>query len=251
MNTKKIYLMLITIAFLVCVVFACSYIFVVNKVDVSFEVVNGEQVEELQASLDEFKGRNLLFLKKSEVEDAVSKFTQYKVVSISKNFPDVISVSVKQRNETFAVVNGDRTYILDEEGFVVRSETEYTAEREIVSLSFKGLEITNCKSGQVIETNDNELLFSVMSMAKKINYYNCISNIEIEKAPEKRYAHFKTYTGVVIEVPDAHIRGEEKIEFAFNEYDKCGDDFIKSFNKITVYVDAQSGELKATWTEGV
>ncbi len=251
MNIKKIYLMLITIAFLVCVVFSCAYIFVINKVDVNFEVLEGYEVEEIQTSLEEFKGKNLLFLSSSEIEEVLAKYTAYKIVSIEKKYPDELTVSIKERKETFAVVSGDKTYLLDEEGFVIKSVEEYNANREIVSLNFNGLEILSSNSGHVIKTNDDELLFSVFLMAKKINYYNCISSIEIQKAPEKRVALFKTYTGVIIEVPDAHVRGGEKIDYAFNEYDKCDDDFIKSFKKITVYVDAISGEIKATWTEGV
>lgn len=251
MNTKKIYLMLITIAFLVFVVFASAYIFTLNKIDVNFEATSGEQSEELEESLQQFKGRNLVFLKTEEIATVLSEFTQYKVIEIVKKYPNTINVSVMQRKETFAITSEEKTFILDEEGFVIKSIEDYSSSREIITLNFNGLEVISCKSGQVIETNDNELLFTVMSMAKKVNYYNCISSIEIEKAPEKRYAYLMTYTGVVIEIPDAHVRGEEKIEFAFDQYDKCEDDFIKSFDKIIVFIDANSGELKATWTKNV
>lgn len=248
MKKEKLYIALILVAFVASFILSFFYIFTLSKVELKCEALTGEQVSTIQTAVSEFEGENLLFLDTDKIKDKVSSFTDYKIVSVEKKYPSTVVVTIKERVETFAIVNEGSAVIIDDEGYVLRVDDDFSSSRELVTLNFNGLTLSNATVGQVVTTSDNEMLFAVMAMAKKVNYYNCIKSIELERAVEKRFAYFNTYTGVQIEVPDVLIRGEEKILYAFNEYDSCDSDFIKSFDKIIVFIK-QDGNLGATWVK--
>ena len=247
MKKKKLYVSLIFIAFAVFFSFSFIYLFTLNNIDLKVQAIDGEEVSEIQNAVSEFEGKNLLFLDTDDVLDKLSSFSNYKVVSVEKKYPNKLVVTIKERFESFAIVTDDSAIIIDDEGVVLRTEENYTNNRELVTLTLDGITVSSSNVGQVVSTTDNSMLFIVMAMAKEINYYNCIESIKLEKAVEKQFAYFNTYSGVVIEVPDVHIRGKEKITFAFNEYDSCDSDYIKSFDKITVFI-RQDGFIDASWT---
>lgn len=247
MKKKKLYVSLIFIAFAVFFSFSFIYLFTLNKIDLKVEATRGVEVSEIQTAVSEFEGKNLLFLDTDDVLEKLSSFSNYKVVSVEKKYPNKLVVSVKERLESFAVLSDDLAIIIDNEGVVLRTEENYINNRELVTLKLDGISVSSFNVGQVISTTDNQMLVTVMSMAEKINYYNCIESIKLERAVEKQFAYFNTYSGVVIEVPDVHIRGDEKIEYAFEQYDLCDSDYIKSFDKITVFIK-QDGFIDASWT---
>lgn len=246
MKKKKLYISLIFIAFAVFFSFSFIYLFTLNKIDLKVQATRGDEVLEIQSVVSEFEGENLLFLDTEEVLDRLSSFSDYKIVSIEKKYPNKLVVTIKERLESFAIANDNSAIIIDDEGVVLRTEENFTNNRELVTLKLNGISVSSANVGQVVSTTDNSMLFNVMSMAKKINYYNCIESIELERAVEKKFAYFNTYSGVVIEVPDVHIRGEEKIQYAFDKYDLCDSDYIKSFDKITVFI-RQDGMIDGTW----
>lgn len=248
MKRKRLYVILIVAVLCAAFVLSFTCLFTVRFSEVKFQAVSGENSNAVSERVAEYNGRNLLFLDTDEVANSLSDFYGYKVVSVEKKFPNKLTVNIEERKEVFAINVGEKTLITDESGFIIRSEESFSPRRDIVYIESSGLVFNAVDNGQTVSCNDDELFFTVMSMAKKINYYNCISKIVIEKATEKRFAYFETYTGVVLEIPDAHIRGTEKIEVAFNEYDNCENDYVKSFNTITVSIQSD-GSIKATWVK--
>lgn len=250
MKKKGLYAILIITAFVASLILSFACLFTVKFAEVKFQSISGGEEDNIIKQIDTFKGRNLLLLSTDEVKTSLKDFHGYKVISLNKGFPNKLFVVVKERKEVFAIDVGGKFLIVDEEGYIIRTETDFEQNREIVVIKSDGLVFNNVSEGQVVGCSDDELLFSVMEMAKSINCYNCIKSIMIERATEKRFAYFNTYTGVILEIPDATVRSLDKIDVAFNEYDNCEVDYLKSFNTITVTVQPD-GHIKATWKKNI
>ncbi len=249
MRTKRLLVILIAVAFFCCAVFSCFFLFSVNKVNVEFKVSDDTDTLFLQNKFeDNLVGKNLLFLDLSSVNKILASETYFKVVSAAKQYPNVLKIKIEERKEVFYLEKGESVYLLDETGFVLKSQskTEFDryGERSLISLSFNNVEINSIKVGSVLSTDDDEHLNCVLAMARSIDLYDSVKAITVTNdAVDYRGAVFSMWTGGTISVWDVITDGILKIKTALIRFDAASD-YVKSDCNVVVFVynDALDGE---------
>lgn len=250
MNSKKIPLILIAVAFFIAVLLSCYILFNVTKIQTHYSVSDQIDCQEIQDKLDGLKGRNLLFFNEEEVYEIVKDYPTIKVKSVEKKFPNYVEVVIIERLPVYKVVSDQTIYLLDEEGVVIREGQGDVADRDLIDLSFEGIDvIEELQIGKQIKTDRQEMLNSSLEMSRAANLTDSIKQMTIKylSAGEIRDVVFSTYTGVDIVITKADINGEAKINTAIESYDNCDVDFIKSFNQILI-VELDDGQIKPIWT---
>lgn len=254
MRTKRITVILVSVAFLIIAILSCVSIFSVKKIETTFAVGDDTDTASVQAVLDEFLGRNISLLDLNEVEQALKDFQYMEVVSIEKQYPNVIKVNIKERKEVYYFEYGENVYVTAKDGFVLnqykKEEFLGGGSRDMIYLSITGLEVVAVEIGARISTSDDLMLTTIFEMAEEVFLTDCIKKIELYKAVEREEAIFYTYTGVKIVVPKIKDDGIEKIKVAFTAYDESQDagDYEKTFKTIEV-VKMDDGYIYPVWTD--
>ena len=250
MNSKKIPIILIAVAFILSTVCACLFLFRINEVQTDFSVSEKVAVDEIKGKLDALNGSNTLFFDDSEVYNIMSEYPLLKVANVKVKAPNLLIVKIVERIPVYKINYGGEIYLLDEEGVAVSVGQGERKERELITLNFDGIEITEAlELGSAIKTDNDGLVVNALKMAKEVSLTDNIKEITVENllAGEDRDVVFTTYTGVDITITKADVKGVEKAKKAFDSYDACTIDYIKSFNRILV-VMLDSGEISVTWT---
>ena len=251
MNTKRIVLILIAIAFLLIAVFSLVGLFAIKKVEVDFAVSEDREVESIQTLLDGYNGKNLMFLNIDDVKDTLKGYHYLEVLSVDKQYPNVLKVSLKERREVYYVDFDGKTFVMNENGFVL-AQKDYVESRNVIKLTLgDGVSITEIKEGSVIKTDNDALLSAVFSMAKSVNLTDCIKSISVKKIDGYDTVYdtvFNSFTGVEICVEDTLVNGAEKVSKAFTVYDEYLTDYQKTYGAIQAYLQ-QDGQYKVTYNQ--
>ena len=244
MNTKKIAVILISTVFALVVLFSCVGLLAVRKVEVSYAVSDERSVTDIQAVLDKYVGKNLLFLSEEEVKQSISGEYHLEVLSVQKRFPNVLSVSIRERKEVYYLNTGDRTLILDKAGFIVNSFMGTPTENsEIITLSFstptpsvKPIEVYSTLAGNNLRTDNDKVVYEVFNIAEQVGLTDCIKSIEvIDATMDNFHVLFETRTGVEIHVYDILKDGLSKCVKGFEVYDTVASDYQKRFGEIRCF----------------
>ncbi len=255
MRTKKIVAIIIAVVFVLAMLICCIALFAVKKVNVDYSVGDGTDTLSIQKELDGFLGKNLLFLDEQDIVDSLLDFHYIEVVSVKKQYPNAISVELKERREVFDIVCGGVVNVTTDDGLMLKTYSEPAVvgepsfSRDRIRLELKGIGVMDNAFGKIISTDADELLTEVFEMAKSVQLNNCIKYIELEKGVEKQTATFHTYTGVKIVVPKILDEGVKKIETAFEKYDQNFSDYEKTFKHVEV-VKLESGKIEVQWIAG-
>ncbi len=252
MNTKKLTVILIAIAFSLVVLFSCVGLLSIKKVDVNYAVsADANNVSDVQKSLDKFLGKNLLFLDLDSVRKSISNQPYMEIISIGKKYPNVLAMNIRERKETYRLKDGEKTYILDEKGIVLNDAGELRQSSKIIDLTFiafrnapdSTLKITveSALLGQKIQTSNDDVVYNTLKIAEKVGLADCISKIYIEDCTGGEFdVSFQTHTGSKIYVVNVIEDGERKCLTAFNVYDTIATDYQKRFGSIeSLYVGNQ------------
>jgi hypothetical protein len=254
MKLRRNLVILIASLFALSIISSAVLLFSIKKIDVDFSVVSDMETAELQSDLDEFIGKNLLFFNTDKIGEILSEYPYFEVVSVKKNYPNVVSVKIRERIETYYIANGDnKLLVTDQNGFIVdiiESGDEIISNhpRSIIIAEFEGVEVVSSEIGTRIKTNHDELLNTFFEMSKEVGLYDCIKSVKIVVAPEKRDVYFSTYTGVTISITQADVRGIEKAIVGFDAYNNKTDDYYKIFDRIEVVLK-DDGTILPVWTE--
>ena len=255
MKTKRIVIISIAAAFILIVLLACVSMFSVRKTEIEFNVAEFADTEEVQETLDGYLGKNLMFLDKEDVIGSLSKYTYLEVVSVEKDYPNVLKISVKERREIYTLEHDGKYFVANEDGVVLNEISKQMAEtenRKVIKLTFDGVEVTEITKGEIFKTDDEKLIKAVFEMAKSARLTDCIKEISVNKiaAGEPADVEFLTYTGVTICVQKAETDGVEKINAAFKVYDNEVSDYEKAFDVLYVFRNAETGQIQVTWSDG-
>ncbi len=243
MNTKKIAVILISVAFTLVALFSFIGLFSVKKVNVDFSVSANTDTEDVQRVLDVALGSNLLFYNTEDLVSALKDYHYLEVLSVDKQFPNQINVNIKERREVYYILNGSTVYILTADGFVLNSLDVGTingdVSRDIIMLSFDGIGIENIELGKTLKTDNDQAVSAVFEIAKQVNLTDCIKGISVEKVDGYQDvfdAKFTTYSGVSISVEDVlYSKSSSQFINAFNAYDELDNDFMKCRGQILAY----------------
>lgn len=244
-NGKKIAIIIATI-FVIAVVVSAAILFSVKKISVEYDVY-GDRADtvEISKSMDTFKGKNYLFFNTDKVKEKLKDYPYYEILSVEKQFPNVINVKLKKRIETFSVKFGAATYVLNEDGILLNSDGSTSGENKVIDVTTEGIEVKTAVLGAKLETSDDALFLSALSMAKIANLSDFIKSVEIISETEKKDVIFYTFTGVKITIIHADERGAEKIEKTLSAFEEASD-YVKSYSEIIVFVNNQ-GETVVQW----
>lgn len=258
MNTKRLTVILIAVVFALVVLFSCVGLMSVKKVQVNYAVSDERDSETVQKVLNGYLGRNLLFLDTSEVVDSLKDKYNIEVLSVNKRFPNVLSVSIKERREIYYVEYNDVVYVTTENGFVINSFNGHATEnRNIIKLNLgNAIDVKELKLGKTLKTDNDAVLKQVFNIAKQVNLTDCIKTISIEKYSDRdtisgyEYdVYFECHTGVKIRLVDLLFDGEKKGIKGFEVYDTLASDYQKRFGEIQViYVDTDADGVEDTFS---
>ena len=243
---------MVAVAFAVAAVAACVTLFSVKKVSAEFSVYGDSYAEEIQNDLDGLKGKNMVFLKESEVYALCDKYPYYEVTAVEKSYPNVLKVSIKKRMEAFKISDADKTYVLDGEGHVLSDNGQAEFPQNIVPVSLGELKISSASLGEKMVTSDDGLFYSVINASRSAGHIDVVKKIGFELLYDgENYTGrlvVETYTGVEIKIFKIEDDGENKIREAFNKYETLSD-YEKSSDKLIVTKNETSGEIYADWSK--
>lgn len=266
MNTKKIATILISIAFLLIVAISGVGFLSVKKISVNYAVADTTEAEQIQSVLDEFLNKNLLFLDAEEVRNALKDYHYFEVLSVEKQFPNVVNVSIKERREVYYVNYQGEYFVTTAEGFVLNSfsagvaigDVSVARDKIILDLNgaLGGLQVKSIVPGSFIETEDDFAMRTIFEMAKSVNLTDCIKKITVDKihagaSSDYLYDYnvrFSAYSGVDICIEEVLIKGCEKAEKAFLAYDKILTDYQKTFGEIQSIL-TYDGEYRVSYEQ--
>lgn len=246
-NVKKYLIIMVAVAFGIAVIASCIMLFSVKKVSAEFSVIGESQATEIQEDLDAaFKGKSLVFLKKSEVYAICDKYPYYEVISVTKEYPNVLKIEITKRLETFKVQTADKTYILDGEGVVLNDTGKTEFSSRVIPVNLGDVQVVNGTVGEKIATTDDNLFYSVLKTSRTLGLTDSVKEIKIDSGAAWHDAVFNTYTGVEVCVWGVEDQGETKIKRAFALYEKLSD-YQKTAFKIVAYKQ-DNGDVVASWT---
>ena len=251
MRAKKILVIVLAAIFGLTVLFSFAFIFSVKRVKVDYLVSQTTDVTQIEMSLNQFVGKNLLFLDLEDVETEIKKYPYFKVDSIKKSYPNVIELNVTERREVYCITLDNYVYILDQTGFVLNkvavAEFEGVGDNRI-ELDIQGVEGLTLTIGNKIQSQDMPFIDSVLQMASAVDLTDCIDKISIvnDNSFEYKGAFFYTHTGVKMEIRKPEVLGVEKITKVFEVYDDISD-YLKAFDSLIGYSNDQ-GEIFVDWS---
>lgn len=258
MNTKKLAVILIAIAFLLVALFSCIGLTSIKKVQVNYSVSDENDSENVQQTLNNFIGKNLLFLNANDIVEALKYNYKIEVVSVEKQFPNVLNVGIKERREVYYVESGGVVYVATEDGFIIDSfNGQVVDNRNIIKLNLNGgITLKDLKLGSTLKTDNDKVLTSVFDIAKKVNLTDCIKVISLERYSDRDsvsgYEYdvcFECHTGVKIRLVDLLVDGEMKGIKGFEIYDTLASDYQKRFGEIQViYADLDHDGIEDTFS---
>lgn len=250
MKVRKVLVISLAVVFMLTVLLSCVFIFSIKKIDAKFNVATGDGVAEIQNDLNKYVGDNLLFLDVEDVYDTLGKNPYYEIVKVEKNYPNVLTVEFTERLETYCLEYNGSIFVLDKEGFVLKSQPVSEFEgvgNDRIMLELDSFAIRSLSVGSRISTDDNETLFTVFEMAMSARLTDCINKIKVRSFSIDRTAWFYIDTGVTIQIPKVFERGVDKILRAFEVYDNA-DDYFKSFDTLYVTINQNTGEIQVDST---
>ncbi len=262
MNTKRITVILIAIAFALVVLFSCVGLLAIKEVDVDYAVsVSRNDTDKVQESFDTLLGKNLLFLDVKDAKSIIDSHPYLEIVSIEKKYPNVLSLNIKERKEVYRIQDGDKTYILNEKGYVLNNTGELFQTKKVIDLSFitfrnkpeltSKIVVESAVLGKQIKTSYDEVVYKTLDIAEKVGLSDCIDKIFVEYCSGEEFdVSFETHTGAKIYVVNVMQDGERKGLTAFNVYDTIASDYQKRFGLLeTRYVEDEQLVVQHTFDD--
>lgn len=254
MNTKKVWAILISIAFAIVAIVCFISALVVKDINVTFAVSESTDCEAVQASFEESLGKNFLFLSEDDVRKSIEGNHYLEVLSVDKKFPNVINVSVKERREVYYIEYQGLTFVTDENGFVLKQGEPSGFLREKIKLTIgEGITLDSIEPGKVIKTDNDSLLALVFDIAKSVNLTDCIESILVERSfaeVDEYDVVFNAYTGVKLRVLKVMKDGKTKAENAFKAYNEKLTDYQKYSGEILSFL-MDDGRHRVNYNDGV
>lgn len=253
MRTKKTFVVLIAVFFAFALIFSCIILFSVKKIDVKFSVDVSTEVESVEQEIKKFSGKNLVFLSESEIKDSLKNHPYFEVTSVTKDYPNTLQVSVRERIETFYFEYDQKVYVTDQDLLLLsvkENEEDFKPKSgEILYIKLDGMDIVNAVLGEKIGTSNQEYFNGSLEMAKEIGYTECVDQMKIVCKTENNTVGFHTHTGVIVVVEKADENGLQKVKKGFDTY-KQTDDYVKLYSGkyILAYKEDGKEESTAKWT---
>lgn len=128
MKYKKLLILITCLLFITVAVFCFVSAFRVTDVELYAQTVdnsNENVMSKCEGKLKKYEGKNLIFISTDEIESELINLSGYiDVLSVEKNFPNKLTVKIKEKSEAFTIKNGNEYYSLDKDFCVLSKKTD-------------------------------------------------------------------------------------------------------------------------------
>ena len=250
MKNKKVLISFLSVVFALITIVSVFMMFTVKKVNVNFSVyTDTTETADIQKKIDKYVGKNLIFFNLDEIKN-LDIGPCFEITSVSKNYPNVIDVKIKQRKERFVYSFQGENYLLSDEGYVLKKVDDSVLD-EFVKIELDNIFTENPVLGNKLKTDFDWIINDAVAFSGVDGVVDATTKITITKKGEYwRAISFKTRTDVVINfesTKDELWFDLEDVSKAFSEYFNAENDYIKSYNMINVSKIEETGELKIAW----
>ncbi len=229
-------------------------LFSISDINVEYSYYNQNQIDETNDLLKRYKGSNLFFLKEREIRDLIHNNTSLKVESITKDYPNVLNVKLKERQEMFAIKIDDSFYILDDEYTIVGIRDNIAnsidgLDNIILEFNHKEYDKSLLTVRSTLNIGNQAVMNSFMAMVENISSpRDIVSKIVIEEkqAGENYYFYVETLEGCKIEIRKATELTAEKTKQAITKF-LALDDSDRLNGKVASFAQ-DNGEIVAIYT---
>ena len=256
MKYKKLLIFVTSLIFLVTLVVSFVTIFKVAEIElhvVEIENSNVELKESCVNVLENYKNKNLIFIKKSNVENELKSTSGYvKVVSLEKAYPNRLVISVEEREEAYAVKAGDKYAVLDKDFNVLAVKNENVNNLNKANVEIKS-DLSNYDEsllvvGGAFKLYDDSSTAILNTISPKIvemreNLKSIFVNVKSD-GQDNRFIRLTFVEGLEIEIDKVDEYTLEKLEKAFDYYKNSSNkgDTVKKY--VTKLV---TGEIVVLW----
>ncbi len=265
MKYKRLLTAVTILLFIVVAVISFSYLFKINDIKLSVTHIENSS-EDIDGKITEYskslEGKNILFLNEKSIKEDLLKMSPYiEVVSIMKNYPSQIKITVREMKESFSIKIEDKYYVVDNHLRILaikdKNENNVDGLKNIeLIVNGSDIDLSNLKEGKTIKFIDEETSKYLLSNSNTIIENVVINNIENFSLMREDVASIKinvltngnvnrkiiltTNEGMIVNFDNADIRLNDKIEF-FNSWYK-DINTIKS-GEYTITIDNNSNEI--------
>lgn len=257
MKSKKLLTLIIAVAVIVVVIIVLASVFSLKTVlPICHNFEGGKVTGIADAPTDEdvlqlYKGKSIIFLSKQKVIDELnSKYPDWHVIGVIKNFPNILEVHFVRRVAVVKVDVGGSDVYLDSFGYVVDAPTDGSKPLDISS-AFQSPSVAsvsgNGQKFQFVSEESNKRLALVLESIMALWQCNCdIQNIPtiLGKSNVFTFSSDGTMTittsvGAKIHFVQPESPLTEKFINAFSVY--CSDkyDLMREDIEITVWSDGK------------
>ena len=243
LRNKKFVIVYAVVVFLIVFLIAFNSVCSISQFEVAFEVQSmAWQAKSIQDRLeDEYRGKSYLFFKEADVTAIVAEESggYMEVTSFSKRFPNKVSVSVREKPETFAFRLGSgeetRYVVVADDGTVLAVRGSLASNVGGSNVEILGFDFALPAVGDAFAVSDNQApayaslqtVFSVMQ--KKLgSFRDNIVSVEyaaaqpgIEYSPSLFKIQTREGVRIVILMPETDM--DTKIRAAIDVYQGTGD----------------------------
>ncbi len=253
MKYKRLLVSVTVLLFIVVAVFSFNFLFKISDVQLSVTYVENstenisEKVSEYSKTLE---GKNLLFLKTSDIESEIMQISPYvNVDKIEKTYPCSIKISVTELEEVFTLKANNKYYMLDTSLRILNenivNENNVTKKPNLVIVADES-DYKNLIIGSRLEFLDSVTNNYILSLTSKIKEFSeNITQIEVNVLTGgvfNRTLTITTIEGMTVQFDNANVQTLEKFDFfktwySLQETVKDGNYFItidKFSNEIVV-----------------
>ena len=252
MKYKKLLVFVTVLFFLTVSVICFSTLFKVVDVSVQATVVsssNEQVLEKTEACLQNYSGKNLVFVNEGELKNEIEGQSPYvKVEKVEKIYPNKIKVTVTERKEAYVVNYDNSFYVLDDEFYCVAKRTENVANvpnhrNILLNLNVADYSVDALQVNKTFTLNDEVSQSSLQSLTSVVLDKNdVISSITVkvkENAYYNRQITISMVEGVNFVLDKANENVTSKFNFAYSQYLLMPN---KSYAVFTVSVSEQTGD---------
>lgn len=256
MKKKNILIVFICIAFVTIVCLSCISAFSIARIEITFAAVKDSSpayFKEVKEDLDSVIGKSLLFFNRKEIDEIVGRYPYLELTDVEKEYTNRLTISIREREEQYAVWSDSGYYMLDQDGLVLdkRSENTYHLDASLqnIELKFTGMaiHIPEIGSGVSAEEKDAAWLESVFAIGKAFYLRNTVESLIVNREREQVILSLKTGVSIIIERPLDFA--EDKLNEAWDAYDTTLTDKQKSSGILRVY-KKDDGTIERVYDSG-
>ncbi len=247
MKHKKLMVVTTLAIFVSICVFCILSLFTVSDIKINYTMLKDNSLHlEITDQLQKYEGKNIWFLKTDKIKKEIENNGYLKVVSIKKDYPNKISVTIQERIEVFALFVQGEYYVLDD-GYQVIVKKQENVNKEdgveniLLTVELEEFNVSDIKIGRELKIKTHPAFRAMDLMYRQFeDCRNAVSEIRISATQEKdNYRiYFVMVEGVEIEIRQATDDGENKILRAIEKYLSLSDK-DKTRGKILGYSGTQ------------